>query len=73
MSLARSGIREWYAAGPLGIEQGFTLAHRPGRNGVRAGLTLSLAVGGSLRAQAAGSERELLWDREAISRRDMAG
>ena len=36
VSLSRSGIREWYAAGPLGIEQGFTLAHRPGRNGVRA-------------------------------------
>ncbi len=30
VTLTRPGIREWYAAGPLGIEQGFTLAHRPG-------------------------------------------
>src|SRR6202000_275838 len=30
VTLARPGIREWYAAGPLGIEQGFTLAHQPG-------------------------------------------
>lgn len=25
----RGPLREWYAAGPLGIEQGFTLARRP--------------------------------------------
>ena len=29
VTLTRPGISEWYAAGPLGIEQGFTLAHRP--------------------------------------------
>ena len=29
VTLHRSGVREWYVAGPLGIEQGFTLAHRP--------------------------------------------
>ena len=53
VTLARPGIREWYAAGPLGIEQGFTLAHRPA-GATAHGVTLSLAVGGSLRAQAAG-------------------
>ncbi|MGH2893009.1 MAG: hypothetical protein ACRDPM_07045, partial [Solirubrobacteraceae bacterium] len=51
VTLARPGIREWYAAGPLGIEQGFTLAHRPA--GLASGhqLTLALAVDGSLHAQ----------------------
>src|SRR4051794_36224760 len=28
VSLRRPGVREWYAAGPLGIEQGFTVASR---------------------------------------------
>ena len=55
VTLARPGIREWYAAGPLGIEQGFTLAHRPA-GATAKGVTLSLAVGGSLHAQAAGSD-----------------
>ena len=54
VTLTRPGIREWYAAGPLGIEQGFTLADRPAAT-VGHQLTLSLAVGGSLRAQAGGS------------------
>ena len=26
----RSGLTEWYENGPLGLEQGFTLAHAPG-------------------------------------------
>ncbi|HXB66551.1 MAG TPA: fibronectin type III domain-containing protein [Solirubrobacteraceae bacterium] len=44
----RGGVREWYANGPLGIEQGFTV-ERP--SGVRPGgtLALRLAVGGDLR------------------------
>jgi hypothetical protein len=49
---ARAGLREWYAAGPLGIEQGFTLARRPSGRGP---LTLALSLGGSLSAQTAGS------------------
>jgi hypothetical protein len=55
VTLTRPGLREWYAAGPLGIEQGFTLAHRPA---AAAGhlLTLSLAVGGELRARASGAD-----------------
>ena len=55
VTLTRPGISEWYAAGPLGIEQGFTLAHRPAALAAGHQLTLPLAVGGSLRAQAAGS------------------
>ena len=54
VTLHRPGVREWYVAGPLGVEQGFTLAHRPaGTRGPH--LTLSLAVSGALRPQAAGS------------------
>jgi hypothetical protein len=42
----RGGVSEWYANGPLGLEQGFTLS--------RAGTgTLALVSGGSLRARVA--------------------
>jgi hypothetical protein len=45
------GLREWYANGPLGLEQGFDLEKAPaGRVGP---LTLSLAVSGNLRARLA--------------------
>ena len=47
------GLSEWYAAGPLGIEQGFTLARRPAGAGRPVDLALGLA--GSLRVQQAGS------------------
>jgi hypothetical protein len=56
ITLTRSGIREWYAAGPLGIEQGFTLARRPVALTRGNTLTLTLGVGGSLQARAAGSD-----------------
>ncbi len=40
------GAQTWYAAGPLGIEQGFTLARRPvGKHGP---LTLALGASGKL-------------------------
>ncbi len=68
VSLSRSGIREWYAAGPLGVEQGFTLAHRPA-GATAQGLTLSLAVGGSLRAQAAGSDINFMGPRGVLAAR----
>ncbi len=68
VTLTRPGIREWYAAGPLGVEQGFTLAHRPARATVQ-GLTLALAVGGSLRAQAAGSDVNFMNARGGVAAR----
>lgn len=40
-------VREWYAAGPLGIEQGFTVSRRPGAGG-SGQLTLRLLITGSL-------------------------
>ena len=69
VSLSRSGIREWYAAGPLGIEQGFTLAHLPAGTASGHTLTLALAVGGSLRAQAAGSDVNFVGSRGDIAAR----
>lgn len=40
----RGSLREWYAAGPLGIEQGFTVAHRLRGSGP---FTVTFALGGS--------------------------
>jgi hypothetical protein len=52
------GLREWYAAGPLGLEQGFTIARRPA--GARGPVAVVLALGGSLRAELVGSQVEFL-------------
>jgi hypothetical protein len=54
----RAGVREWYAAGPLGIEQGFTLTRRPA--GAAGPVTLAVRLGGSLRAQLAGAQVRFL-------------
>jgi hypothetical protein len=42
------GWSVWYANGPLGLEQGFTLTKRPARD-VAGALTLALALSGNLR------------------------
>ena len=68
VTLQRSGLREWYAAGPLGIEQGFTLAHRP-TGATTQGVTLALTVNGSLRAQASGSDVNFVGARGALAAR----
>jgi hypothetical protein len=47
VSYRRGALTEWYANGPFGLEQGFTLAARP--TGRQAGpLTLALALAGNL-------------------------
>ena len=46
VTYARGPVREWWANGPLGLEQGFDIARRPAGSGA---LTLSLAVSGSAR------------------------
>jgi len=43
----RDGLTEWYENGPLGLEQGFTLARRPGKASAQA-LTLELGLHGDL-------------------------
>jgi PKD repeat protein len=58
VSYGYKGIAAWYAAGPLGIEQGFTLARRPaGRGGT---IVLALSLQSSLRAVHSGAQVELL-------------
>jgi hypothetical protein len=55
---AHPQVSEWYVNGPLGLEQGFTLAHAPA--GDSAGpLTLSLAIAGDTRASLAGGGRSV--------------
>ena len=46
VSYAHGALREWWANGPLGLEQGFDIARRPAGSGA---LTLSLAVSGRVR------------------------
>jgi RHS repeat-associated protein len=45
----RPGLSEWYANGPLGVEQGFTIAHAPAGH-APGPLTLALALSGDTRA-----------------------
>jgi len=49
ISYARGALSEWYANGPMGLEQGFRIARPLGSDPHR--LTLTLALGGSLRAR----------------------
>ena len=53
VTYTRDGVSEWYAAGPLGIEQGLRLSHRPAGTG--RSLTIGVAISGSLRARVAGA------------------
>jgi hypothetical protein len=48
VSFSRTGVREWYVNGPLGVEQGFTIA-RPRRGAARASgpATLAIALSGN--------------------------
>jgi nucleoside-specific outer membrane channel protein Tsx len=54
----RDGITEWYENGPLGLEQGFTLAHRPGKAKGQA-LTVELRLRGDLLAEVEAGGRGL--------------
>jgi hypothetical protein len=58
----RAGLREWYVNGPLGLEQGFTIARAP--SGHPAGpLTLSLALSGNVRASLASGGQSITLSR----------
>jgi IPT/TIG domain/FG-GAP repeat len=43
-------VREWYLNGPLGLEQGFTVAHAPSA-GAAGSLELSIALSGNMHAR----------------------
>ncbi len=62
VSFARAGMSEWYANGPLGIEQGFTVARPPARQGA-GGLTLSMSLSGDLHPSLVDGGRSLTLDR----------
>ncbi len=49
MEYQRGGITEWYANAPSGLEQGFTLARRPGMAPEGDPLVIALGVSGGLR------------------------
>ena len=57
VSYPRAGVDEWYANGPLGLEQGFTVA--PPRSGGRGDLRLSMVLSGDLRATLSARGRSL--------------
>jgi hypothetical protein len=53
VSYQRDGVSEWYANGPLGIEQGFTVDRRPSAPGAASRATtlaLRIALSGNFRA-----------------------
>ena len=47
VTYARRGLREWYANGPFGLEQGVTLSSRPREAGSGGALKLAFALGGA--------------------------
>ncbi|HEY2572196.1 MAG TPA: IPT/TIG domain-containing protein, partial [Solirubrobacteraceae bacterium] len=58
---ARGSLSEWYANGPAGLEQGFTLKHAPAAPAGRAGapLTLDLALAANARPRLAANGQSL--------------
>jgi trimeric autotransporter adhesin len=59
---SRPGVSEWYANGPLGLEQGFTIPHAPAGDAAGA-LTLSIALEGNLHASLTDGGRTLTLSR----------
>jgi hypothetical protein len=56
VSYAHRGVREWYANGPLGLEQGFVLARRPAGLGLLTVQVGALPAGARARLERGGSE-----------------
>jgi trimeric autotransporter adhesin len=59
ITYARGAVSEWYANGPMGIEQGFNVAYPVGAPNDNT-LTLALSLGGSLRARMQAGGRGVL-------------
>jgi hypothetical protein len=60
VTYARTGLTEWYANGPFGLEQGFTVAHAP--TGPAAGpLTVAMALTGDAQPVLAHGARSVLF------------
>ena len=56
----RPGVTEWYTNGPLGLEQGFTIARAPAGHAVGP-LTLAIAVSGNAAASLAKGAQGITW------------
>jgi hypothetical protein len=56
---ARTGLSEWYANGPLGLEQGFTVARAPAHRAAGP-LTIAMLLGGDARESLIGHGQLLL-------------
>jgi IPT/TIG domain/FG-GAP repeat len=63
---AHGPLSEWYVNGPLGLEQGFTLARALSQR-ASGPLTLSLALSGDARASLAGAGRSVSFSRPGAS------
>jgi hypothetical protein len=60
VTYAHPGVEEWYANGPLGLEQGFTIPKAPSAHSSQP-LTLSMALSGNARpARASGGQTIIL-------------
>jgi IPT/TIG domain/FG-GAP repeat len=60
VSYVRAGVSEWFVNGPVGLEQGFTLARAP--SGRPAGpLTLSMALSGDTHASLAPGQHSIVF------------
>ncbi len=59
---ARAGLSEWYANGPLGLEQGFTIPRAPAGHPAGA-LTLSMALSGNAHASLASGGQSITFSR----------
>jgi Nidogen-like/FG-GAP repeat/Thrombospondin type 3 repeat len=71
VSYRRGLLTEWYANGPLGLEQGFTLARQPTQRG-SGPLTLALALFGNASATLAPDRKGLSFGRSALRYRGLA-
>ncbi len=68
VSYVRDGVREWYANGPLGIEQGFTVSAPPGGHlAASEPLSLAMSISGDLRPSLAKSGSGVEFSRGAVS------
>ena len=63
---ARAGLSEWYANGPLGLEQGFTVSQAPS-SGQAGPLTLAIELAGNMRPALTRGDREVIFSGPAGS------
>jgi FG-GAP repeat len=63
VTYARAQLSEWYVNGPLGLEQGFTIARPPARLPRSGSMTLSMAVTGNARVALSPGSQAVVFSR----------